>query len=92
MPNNEDDNNYSPIQCQLYDYIEIACMRHYQLDIELTSRETITGKAITTKIKDRQEFIVIETENNKKQEIRLDLVKSIKPQDENAEFGRVAIS
>jgi Rho-binding antiterminator len=92
MPNNEDDNNYSPIQCQLYDYIEVACMRHYQLDIELTTSETITGKAITTKIKDRQEFIVIESENNEKQEIRLDLVKSIEPQDENTEFGRVAIS
>lgn len=92
MPNKEDDANYSPIQCQLYDYIEIACMRHYQLDIELTSAETISGKAITTKIKDKQEFIVIETENNEKQEIRLDLVTSIEPQDENAEFSRVAIS
>ena len=92
MSDNENGTNYSPIQCQIYDYIEIACMRHYQLDIELTSGETITGKAITTKIKNKQEFIVIETENEEKQEIRLDLVNSIEPLNENAEFGRVAIS
>lgn len=83
--------NYTPIQCQIYDYIEIACMRHYMLDIELTNGEKITGKAITTKIKDKQEFIVIETENDEKQEIRLDLVNSIEPLNENAEFGRVSI-
>ncbi len=88
----ENDSDYSPIQCQIYDYIEIACMRHYLLDIELTSGETISGKAMTTKIENKQEFMVIETENSEKQEIRLDLVNSIKPLDDNAEFGRVAIS
>ncbi len=92
MSNKEDDTHYSPIQCQIYDYIEIACMRHYLLDIELTSGETITGKAMTTKIENKQEFMVIETKNSEKQEIRLDLVNSIKPLDDNAEFGRVAIS
>ena len=88
----ENDSDYSPIQCQIYDYIEIACMRHYLLDIELTSGEKISGKAMTTKIENKQEFMVIETENSEKQEIRLDLVNSIKPLDDNAEFGRVAIS
>ena len=88
----ENDSDYSPIQCQIYDYIEIACMRHYLLDIELTSGEKISGKAMTTKIENKQEFMVIETKNSEKQEIRLDLVNSIKPLDDNAEFGRVAIS
>ena len=87
---------YTPIQCQLYDYVEIACMRHYNVDIELNSGETITGKAITTKVKNKQEFIVIEidsgSDKEKKKEIRLDLVKSIQPLNENAEFGRVSIS
>lgn len=92
MSANTEDENYSPIQCQIYDYIEIACMRRYHLEIELTSGETITGKAMTTKIENKQEFMVIETENNETQEIRLDFVNSIKPLDENAEFGRVAIT
>jgi len=66
-------------------------MRHYRLEIELNSSEVITGKAITTRIKDKQEFIVIETELDEHQEIRLDTVNSIEPLDDNAEFGKVAI-
>ena len=90
--NDQYSTDYSPIQCQIYDYIEIACMRHYQLDIELNSGETLTGRAITTKVKDKQEFIVIENENAEKQDIRLDLVNSIQPLDESAEFRQVTIS
>ena len=98
MPNNDDGlSTYTPIQCQLYDYIEIACMRHYRLDIELISGEIITGKALTTRIKHKQEFIVVDVDmdtegNDKEQEIRLDLVKSICALDENAEFGTVTIN
>ena len=97
MSNKDDSSNYSPIQCQLYDYIEIACMRHYRLDIKLTRGETITGKAVTTRIKDKQEFIVITVEddseeNRTEQEIRLDLVKSITALNENAEFTTVVIN
>ena len=95
MPNKDKSSNYSPIQCQLYDYIEIACMRHYRLDIELTSGETISGKALTTRIRDKQEFIVISIEpeeNRKEQEIRLDLVKSITALDKNSEFNTVTIN
>ncbi len=98
--------SYTPIQCQLYDYVEIACMRHYRLDIELITGEIITGMALTTLIKNKQEFIVInlemdseenhpEIENanqDKKQEIRLDLVKSITTLDSNAEFAMIAIN
>jgi len=91
------EDSYTPIQCQLYDYVEIACMRHYRLDIELTTGEVITGKAMTTRIKDKQEFIVIDAnmnneESNKEQEIRLDLVKSLTTLDDNAEFTTVAIN
>lgn len=89
---NDDTPNYSPIQCQIYDYIEIACMRHYNLDIELKSGEIITGKAITTKVKNKQEFIVIETTKDQEKQIRLDLVNSIQPLDDNAEFRSVSIS
>ncbi len=97
MPNDENSSDYTPIQCQLYDYVEIACMRHYRLDIELISGDIITGKAVTTRIKNKQEFIVIaedvdNKENNKEQEIRLDLVKSLTTLDANAEFDTVAIN
>ncbi len=97
---------YTPIQCQLYDYVEIACMRHYRLNIELITGGIITGMALTTLIKNKQEFIVINletdseenhseienTNQDEKQEIRLDLVKSITALDNNAEFATIAIN
>ena len=95
MSNKDKSSGYSQIQCQLYDYIEKACMRHYRLDIELTSGETLSGKALTTRIKDKQEFIVISADsekNHEEQEIRLDLVKSITALDDNAEFKTVVIN
>ncbi len=49
---------YTPIQCQLYDYIEIACLRHYTLLIKLLDGSEILGKAETTKIENKQEFLI----------------------------------
>ena len=94
MSKNDDDKAiYSPIQCQLYDYFEIACMGHYRLDVMLLSGEIVKGKAITTLIKDKQEFLCIElVENSKEHEIRLDLIKSITALDKNAEFETVTIN
>ena len=28
-------NDYQPLACDLYDYLEIACLHRYRLDIEL---------------------------------------------------------
>lgn len=73
-------------------------MRHYLLDIELTSGENVIGKAITTQIKAKQEFIVIELKTESKEvfiekkEIRLDLIKQITALDKSAEFKTVEIS
>ncbi len=36
---------YEPIQCHLYDYIEIACMQAYELDVQLLSGEITRGIA-----------------------------------------------
>ena len=90
--NDTDSSAYTPIQCQIYDYIEIACMPHYRLNIELNSGGIITGQAITTRVKNKQEFIVIKNKDTGEQEIRLDLVKSIQALDDNAEFGKVSIN
>lgn len=76
---------YQPIQCHIYDYIEIACMRHYQLDILLLSGETIRGIADNTHIVNREEYLVIGV-NNKIQEIRLDTIERITVLDKDAEF------
>lgn len=36
------------ISCQQYDYIEIVCLYHYPLLIDLKSGETIEGIAVNT--------------------------------------------
>ncbi len=88
---------YTPIQCQLYDYIEIACLRHYTLSIKLLDGEEVKGRAETTNIEDKQEFLVVSVENGQDQKeanisIRLDKIKSITALDENAEFKTVEIN
>jgi len=88
---------YTPIQCQLYDYIEIACLRHYSLSIKLLDGKEVKGRAETTKIEDKQEFLVVSVEidqNSKKERIsiRLDKIKSITALDENAGFKTVEIN
>jgi len=84
---------YTPIQCHLYDYIEIACLHHYTLNIDLLDGDQITAKAMTTGVHEKEEFLVVETqENNIKQEIRLDKINKITALDKNAEFKTVEIN
>ncbi|GAA0397936.1 Rho-binding antiterminator [Cocleimonas flava] len=88
---------YNPIQCQLYDYIEIACLRHYKLSIKLLDGSEIQGRAETTRIADKQEFLLISTEvasdiNQDITQIRLDKIKSITALDRHAEFSTVEIN
>lgn len=85
--------SYTPIQCHLYDYIEIACLHHYTLKIHFVNGEQIIAKAITTRIRDKEEFLVVETHENKiEKEIRLDKVNKITALDDNTEFETVEIN
>lgn len=83
---------YQPLNCDLHDYLEIACLRGYQLDIELIDGQRLVARAVTTRTSsDKEEFLVIEKQGAQ-QEIRLDQLLAITPQEANAEFGRVVLS
>ncbi len=82
---------YQPIECRLYDYIEIACMRHYDLQIKLLSGENIIGQAQTTRVAQKEEFLLIKV-NSTIQEIRLDKISTLKALNNGAEFGKVTIA
>lgn len=85
-------NEYQPMSCNLYDYLEIACMRGYRLDIELKDGARLVAKALTTRTSsEKEEFILLETDDGQ-QEIRLDQLLAITPLDANAQFGRVVFS
>ncbi|EJL05036.1 MULTISPECIES: Rho-binding antiterminator [Pseudomonas] len=83
---------YQPLNCDLHDYLEIACLYGYTLDIELTDGQRLTARAITTRTAStREEFFDVETADGRL-EIRLDQLLAIRPQDHNARFGRVVLA
>jgi len=83
---------YQPLKCDLHDYLEIACLRGYQLDIELIDGQQLMARAVTTRTSsDKEEFLVIE-QQGAQQEIRLDQLLAITPQEANAKFGRVVLA
>ncbi|MGY2259480.1 Rho-binding antiterminator [Pseudomonas sp. SDO55104_S430] len=85
-------NTYQPMNCDLYDYLEIACMRGYRLDIELHDGSRLEAKALTTRTaSSKEEFLLLESADGQ-QEIRLDQLLAITPLDANAQFGRVVFS
>lgn len=50
----------TPISCDLYDYIEIACLHHYDVTVSLDDGRMITGRATTTRAgTDKVEYFVI---------------------------------
>uniref|UniRef100_UPI0040482BB4 Rho-binding antiterminator n=1 Tax=Shewanella baltica TaxID=62322 RepID=UPI0040482BB4 len=84
--------DYKMIPCEHYDYLELACLRGYQLKIELIDGTQCQGQAITTQTgADKTEWLVIQQQQNK-QSLRLDHIVAITPVDVNAEFGRVLIA
>ncbi|MEH6353115.1 Rho-binding antiterminator [Pseudomonas sp. 3JA] len=83
---------YQPLNCDLHDYLEIACLYGYTLDIELIDGQRLTARAITTRTAStREEFLDVETAEGR-QEIRLDQLLAITPRDHNARFGRVVLA
>lgn len=47
------DTEYKPINCDDYDYLELACQHSLQLAIKLNNGEIIEGKAIDLLLKNR---------------------------------------
>ena len=83
---------YQPIQCEIYDYIEIACLCHYSLAIETQDGENLIGTAQTTSIFNKEEFLVFKNAKGELQKIRLDKIKSITALDDNAKFKTIEIN
>ncbi|WP_061239946.1 Rho-binding antiterminator [Ectopseudomonas composti] len=83
--------DYQPLACDLYDYLEIACMHRYQLDIELVDGTRLQGQALTTEtIASKGEFLLVRTADGE-QRLRMDHLLAITPQDAGASFGRVLL-
>ena len=83
---------YIPIQCSNHDYIEIACLHRYELNIKLTSGEWIRGVANTTRTNAAKEEYIVISQNSEERAIRLDFIRSIMPIDKNAAFTKAPIN
>lgn len=80
--------SYSPIDCDLHDYIEIMCM--YALPVRIcTLDKKIDAVGITTKTDSKKQEWLIYHSNKKIHEIRLDNILSIQTLCANAPFDQV---
>ena len=70
-------NDYQPVDCGLYDYLEVACMRGYEISLALRNGKTDRGVAITVGARREGEFLTLAADQNKK-EYRLDELSSLR--------------
>jgi len=71
------DSKYSPIDCGDYDYLEIACMDRY--DVEVSTRgESFHGIAANIEIIASEEFLTLDTGNSSNTSIRVDLIDHLR--------------
>ena len=85
-------NAYQPLNCDLHDYLEIACMHRYSLQIEMIDGQSFAARALTTRTApSKEEFLVLQNDNGQL-EVRLDQLLAITPLDPNASFGRIELA
>ncbi len=77
------------IECELHDYIEVACMYGYQIRLILKNQQTFEGKAkdIVTNT-EKREFLVIENAQGS-QQIELIQLEKMQVLTPNAQFKEV---
>ena len=81
-----------PIDCDLYDYVEIACMRGYELQIILNDHTEMVGKAKTTRTSaDKVEYLVVGVDNVSV-DVPMHEIKSIAPLTAGATFAKIDFS
>jgi Rho-binding antiterminator len=84
--------NYQPIDCDRHDFLEIACLYHYRLLIELVDGSRLEATPLTTlTTAAKEEFLRVEAANGVR-EIRLDSLLAITPLDNGATFGREVLT
>ena len=78
---------YQPINCDDYDYLELACQHHLELMIELKNGEKLEAKASDLLLRKKVEYLIVE-QSGQVRELRLDSISSFS----HPEIGTVVIS
>lgn len=79
-----------PISCELFDYIEIACMHRLELKVYFKEAKPVQGNAITTKVDAGKEILVLRSEG-KNVSVMLDSVKELKAITPNPYFENIQL-
>ena len=74
-----------PIGCADYEYIEIACMDRYLLEI-VKDDGRIRGVAVNTEVNDTGEYLIVQLDDNSRDTVRVDLIKQIIVVSKNRRF------
>lgn len=75
------------IACDLHDYLEIACMYHYRVRLNLTNGEVLEGKAVDIETKDKREYLIVDADQ--RHEIDVTRLAKLKVLTRHAKFGEV---
>lgn len=86
---------YRPLQCDLHDFLEIACLYRYWLRVELRDGPTFDAQAFTTHTRRNsqeglEEYLEVRVDDASR-EIRLDRLHAITPLEPTARFGRIVL-
>jgi Rho-binding antiterminator len=83
---------YEPLSCDLHDYLEIACLYHYRVHIELSDGTQLDAEALTTRTDPSKEEFFCVRDDEGTRELRLDDLHAITPLGAGVKFGRVMLS
>lgn len=76
------------ISCELHDFIEVACMYGYQVQLALKDDQVIEGKAVDiTTSKDKHEYLIIK--NEQEQQVELTQLAKLTVLTPNAQFKEI---
>ena len=76
---------YKPIDCNLYDYLEIACLHRYEVKLQLRDGSVVHGFARTTKTQKDGEYLMVDEST----ELRLDQISQLEVLSEPRSFDSV---
>ena len=69
--------DYHPIECDLHDVLEIACLHHALLQVELRDGSRFVARARTTvSTADKEEFLLLDAPDGERR-VRLDQLHAV---------------
>ncbi|MBN7820817.1 Rho-binding antiterminator [Bowmanella yangjiangensis] len=78
------------IACAVHDYIEVACLYAYELELRMLDGQQNQGKAMTTRTQAGREWLVLQSGQGQF-EVELNQVRSIKALTVNRYFSELEI-